>query len=98
MSDRFEGQAEVGCGSTPIHSIMLSTPSADAPYSSKIIKAGALFSDTKTLLLQWDTSATVQANLARFRQENVFGKASRSRVGGHSGDLPPALSYRCGSL
>ncbi len=54
--------------------------SADALYSSKIIKAGALLPDTKTLLLHWDTSATVQANLARCRQENVFGKASRSRV------------------
>ena len=56
------------------------TPAVDAPYSSKIIKAGALLPDTKTLLSQWDRSATVQANLARIRQENVFGKASRSRV------------------
>jgi hypothetical protein len=54
--------------------------SADAFYSSRIIKAGALLPDTKTLLLHWDTSATVQANLARLRRENVFGKASRSRV------------------
>ena len=54
--------------------------SADAIYTSRIIKAGALLPDTKTLLLNWDTSATVQANLARLRRENVFGKASRSRV------------------
>jgi Putative inner membrane protein (DUF1819) len=53
---------------------------SDAPYSSRIIKAGALLPDTKTLLLHWDTSVTVQANLARLRQENVFAKASRSRV------------------
>ena len=49
-------------------------------YSSRIIKAGALLADTKTLLSHWDTSATVQANLVRIRQENAFGKASRSRV------------------
>ena len=51
-----------------------------APYSSKIIKAGALLADTKTLLLHWDTSAFVQQNLTRFRNENLFGKASRSRI------------------
>jgi hypothetical protein len=51
-----------------------------ARYSSKIIKAGALLSDTKTLLSHWDTSCTVQSNLGRIRQENIFGKASRSRV------------------
>lgn len=49
-------------------------------YSSKIIKAGALLADTKTLLSQWDTTKTVPENLGRFRRENVFGKASRSRV------------------
>src|SRR5690606_38667459 len=50
------------------------------PYSSKIIKAGALISDSKTLLSRWDISATVDENLERFRKENLFGKASRSRV------------------
>ena len=49
-------------------------------YSSRIIKAGALLADTKTLLAQWDASESVQANLIRLRHENVFGKASRSRV------------------
>jgi hypothetical protein len=49
-------------------------------YSSKIIKAGALLADTKTLLAHWDAMATVQANLDRIRQENDFAKASRSRV------------------
>ena len=58
----------------------LSHSPATARYSSRIIKAGALLSDTKTLLSQWDTSSPVQANLARIRQENIFGKASRSRV------------------
>jgi hypothetical protein len=51
-----------------------------APYTSRIIKAGALLADTKTLLSHWDTAASVKANLARVRQENLFGKASRSRV------------------
>ena len=52
----------------------------ESPYSSKIIKAGALLPDTKTLLSHWDTAATVEENLGRIRRENVFGKASRSRV------------------
>ncbi|HUT09826.1 MAG TPA: BrxA family protein [Thermoguttaceae bacterium] len=57
------------------------TPSPPAArYTSRIIKAGALLADTKTLLSQWDTAASVKANLARVRQENLFGKASRSRV------------------
>jgi Putative inner membrane protein (DUF1819) len=49
-------------------------------YSSKIIKAGALLADTRTLLAHWDTMATVQANLIRIREDNDFAKASRSRV------------------
>lgn len=62
------------------NSVQTLTPGVDARYSSRIIKAGALLSDTKTLLSQWDTSCPVQANLSRIRQENTFGKASRSRV------------------
>jgi hypothetical protein len=49
-------------------------------YASKIIKAGALLADTKTLLNEWDEARTVAENLERFRHENLFGKASRSRV------------------
>jgi hypothetical protein len=49
-------------------------------YQSKIIKAGALLADTKTLLAHWDETCSVSENLARFRRENIFGKASRSRV------------------
>jgi hypothetical protein len=49
-------------------------------YSSKIIKAGALLADTKTLLAHWDESQPVAANLAAIRRDNLFGKASRSRV------------------
>jgi Putative inner membrane protein (DUF1819) len=51
-----------------------------APYSSKIIKAGALIGDTKTLLSHWDVDASVDENIGRVQRDNVFGKASRSRV------------------
>ena len=53
---------------------------SSAPYSSKIIKAGALIGDTKTLLSHWDVSASVAENIDRVQRDNVFGKASRSRV------------------
>ena len=53
---------------------------SEARYSSRIIKAGALLPDTKLLLENWDDRADVQANLDRVRRENLFGKASRSRV------------------
>jgi hypothetical protein len=51
-----------------------------APYTSKIIKAGALLADTKTLLANWDMEKSAHENVERLRRENVFGKASRSRV------------------
>jgi len=57
-----------------------SSVSAPPTYSSKIIKAGALLADTKTLLAHWDVADSVQANMERIRRENLFGKASRSRV------------------
>jgi hypothetical protein len=49
-------------------------------YTSRIIKAGALLADTKTMLANWDERLSVAENLARFRRENIFGKASRSRI------------------
>ena len=52
----------------------------NSAYRTKIIKAGALVADTKTLLAHWDESCSVPENLERFRRENIFGKASRSRV------------------
>src|SRR6266446_4999453 len=51
-----------------------------AIYSAKIIKAGALLSDTKTLLAHWNTAVPPQVNLDRLRRENVLAKVSRSRV------------------
>ena len=49
-------------------------------YTSKIIKAGALLADTKTMLANWDESQSSTENLKRFKSENIFGKASRSRI------------------
>lgn len=56
------------------------TPAVADRYSSRIIKAGALLADTKTLLAHWDPRASGPENLDRIRRENLFGKASRSRV------------------
>jgi hypothetical protein len=49
-------------------------------YSTKIIKAGALLADTKLLLAHWNPGTAVKENLERVKRENLFGKASRSRV------------------
>lgn len=49
-------------------------------YSSRIIKAGALLADTMLLLSHWDASVSPAVNLERIRNQNVFGKASKSRV------------------
>ena len=46
-----------------------------ALYSSKIIKAGALIGDTKTLLSHWDIGASVAENIGRVHRDNTFGKA-----------------------
>ena len=50
------------------------------PYSSKIIKAGALIPDTKALLTAWDPGLSVNENLQRVRRQNLMGKTSRSRA------------------
>ena len=50
------------------------------PYSSKIIKAGALLPDTKALLSAWDPGLSVSENLQRVRHQNLLGKTSRSRA------------------
>ena len=49
-------------------------------YSSRVLKAGALLDETKTLLSVWDEFASTVNNIARFQQENILGKASRSRA------------------
>jgi hypothetical protein len=53
---------------------------ADGVYTSKIIKAGALLPETRTLLALWDGTLSVAENLKRSRRENIFGKTSRSWV------------------
>ena len=50
------------------------------PYSSRIIKAGALLPDTKALLSYWDPGLSVSKNLERVRHQNLLGKTSRSRA------------------
>src|SRR4051794_9756093 len=59
---------------------MLTENRAAQKYSTKIIKAGALLDDTRTLFAHWDVSAGRAANLERLRDQNVFGKTSRMRV------------------
>jgi hypothetical protein len=49
-------------------------------YTSRIIKASALIADTKVLLSEWDLDQSVSDNLDRARRQNIFGKASRSRI------------------
>jgi hypothetical protein len=49
-------------------------------YTSRLIKATALIPDTKALLASWDLSQDAATNLNNARQNNIFGKASRSRV------------------
>lgn len=41
------------------------SPTISPPYTSKIIKAGALLDDTETLLSHWDVTAAVPENLDR---------------------------------
>jgi hypothetical protein len=57
------------------------TESERSLYTSRIIKAGALLSDTTTLFEHWDESESVGENLDRLQRENIFGKTSRSRIG-----------------
>ena len=59
-------------------------------YSSKVIKAGALLTDSKAFLLAYDEHASLAENLTRIQRENPFGKASRSRVA----DILPIFRQR----
>jgi hypothetical protein len=56
------------------------TDNGNRMYPSKIIKAGALLADTKTLLAQWNETLSVAENLQRAQAENIFAKDSRSWV------------------
>jgi hypothetical protein len=59
-------------------------------YSSKLIKAGALLTDSKAFLLAYDEHQSLAENLNRIQRENPFGKASRSRVA----DILPIFRQR----
>jgi len=50
-------------------------------YTSNIIKAGALLTDTRTLLASWDEKLSVTENLKRAEEENIFGKDSTCAIG-----------------
>ncbi len=50
----------------------------DNRYTTKIIKAGALLADTKTLLAHWDLDCSVQANLQRIQHGCAPVDAPRS--------------------
>jgi len=56
---------------------------ADPPsslYTTKIIKAGALLSDTKVLFSCWNPEQSLAENLREVRRRNLLGKTSRSRA------------------
>jgi len=57
-----------------------STAVAPQVLTSKIIKAGALIADTKTMLAHWDPNVGVSENISNVLTSNLFGKASRSRI------------------
>lgn len=49
-------------------------------YTSRLIKATALLTDTKALMDSWDLNIDVETNFNKAQENNIFGKASRSRV------------------
>jgi len=65
-------------------------PNGGRLYSSKIIKAGALLTDSKAFLLAYDEHHSLAENLNGIQRENPFGKASRSRVA----DILPMFRQR----
>jgi hypothetical protein len=50
------------------------------PYSSRIIKAGALLPDTRVLFSVWDPKLSISENIHRIQHQNLLGKTSRSRT------------------
>ncbi len=50
------------------------------PYTTQILKAGALIPDTLELLLNWDEGSSINANLKLLKQGNSLGKTTRERV------------------
>lgn len=54
--------------------------SESSVYSSKIIKSGALLTDTKAIFACWDPDISASENLQRIHDYNLLGKSSRARV------------------
>lgn len=58
----------------------MSTSGNDQKYSSRIIKAGAILSESKLILYNWDLGISQEDNLKRIMEENLIGKQSRTRT------------------
>ncbi len=50
------------------------------PFTSKIIRAPALLNDTKIFLSNWNESLSVDENINKAIEENIFGRPARSYV------------------
>lgn len=50
------------------------------PLTSNIQKGGALLDDCRRVVEAWDPGTTPEGNLSRIADENLLGKASRSRT------------------
>ena len=50
------------------------------PYSTRIIKGGALLEESRRFVESWDDQLTTQTNLEQFLTQNLLGKRSRSRA------------------
>ena len=55
-------------------------PAVFPRYSSRIIKAGALLTDSRAFLRAYDPKLSAEENLAQALRRNILGKASRSRL------------------
>jgi hypothetical protein len=49
-------------------------------YTSRLLKGGALLDDTRRIVELWDVSASADENFQRISEQNLLGKASRSRL------------------
>ncbi len=63
-------------------------------YSSKIIKAGALLADTKTLLAHWDADSAGPGEPRSHPPREPLRQGVPLAGRGHPGHLPPALPRR----
>jgi hypothetical protein len=66
------------------------THTTAAKFTSRIIKASALITDSKILLANWQAGLSTPENIAALYQSNPFGKSSHSRLE----DMLPILRRR----